>query len=442
MDTIRKAGRFLSSMKAAILLLIILISACALGSFLPQGESFERYAELFGERPAGAIVALGLNDVFHCVWFLLAAAFLCANLIFCNLTRVSSVWRNFRNSGKIERILSSRETASIKTSEFHEEAFERMGFGEVKKGEDPETGRTLYYSHRGRFGYWGAWVCHLGILLLILGFGFGQSLKEEYTVYGVPGQSKQIGDTDYILTIDDFHIEYTDQGAVEQYTTDLTVRSLSGESQSGKSSVNAPASLFGMKIFQNSTGLAAAMRIQKNGEDLQSEILCAGDFVPVSDKEDLVICLRAVYPDYALVDGVPMSLSSEFKNPAYLYTVFYQGQRLGMGALPEGEALTIDEYTVTFSDPMDYTLLQVKRDPFIPLALLGGLVTLLGVILSLYVQPSCMWAIQEEDGSWSVRISSRKGGAVLADRFREVFEADKRNEYDRSHENDKEQGTT
>ena len=92
------------------------------------------------------------------------------------------------------------------------------------------------------------------------------------------------------------------------------------------------------------------------------------------------------------------------------------GQMLGMNALLETEELTIDEYTVTFSEPQNFTIIQIKKDPFTFLALIGGLVTLLGLVLAFYIQYSAVWAV-EENGKWTMHGTSPKGGVLFRDRF-------------------------
>ena len=342
--TFKKIRSFLGSMKFAMILLIILILACAAGSFVTQGQTYAWYAARYGERTAGGIIALGLDDVFHSPWFIAITAFLCLNLLLCNLIRLPALIRRAKEKS------GAREKAGI----------------------------------------WGAWVCHLGVLILIIGFGLGQTLKSEYTVYGVPGDIKPVGDTAYVLTIEDFRTDKKENGSVIQYTTDISVRDLiSGNVASGSVSVNNPAALFGLKFFQNSTGWAADMHVSKNGEEIQTATVCAGDYLAFEDKPDLVVAFNRFYPDYDPENAMTVSTDTdEITNPAYLYSAYYQGQLLGMNALPESEKLTIDEYTVTFSDPQAYTLLQVKRDPFAPLALIGGLVTLLGLVLAFYVRPA------------------------------------------------------
>ena len=118
---------------------------------------------------------------------------------------------------------------------------------------------------------------------------------------------------------------------------------------------------------------------------------------------------------------MPLSASEEIRNPAYLYQVYYQGQLLGMNVLMQGEELTIDEYTVLFENPRNYTLLAVKRDSFTWLVLLGGLITLVGLVLAFWLQPRAVWAEREGNG-WHVYGRCRKGGALFRDEFMKAAE--------------------
>ena len=178
-----------------------------------------------------------------------------------------------------------------------------------------------------------------------------------------------------------------------------------------------------MKFYQNSTGWAASVIVEKNGEELQREILCAGEFISVADKPDLVIYLNAFYPDYAMVEGEPVTLSSKLNNPAYLYRVYYQGNMIGMNALTGDDVITIDEYTVRFEDPQSYTLIQIKKDRFAGLALAGGIITLLGIVLALFVQPAAVAAIRQQDGNWKVYASGKKGGLLFVEDFEKAVSA-------------------
>ena len=416
----RKIWKFISSMPFAIALLLLLAAACALSSLVTQGQSYAWYAQRYSERTAALIVALHLDDAFHSPWFIAITAFLCLNLTTCNLLRLPGLIRRTRaDSDPLAAIRGSAEVTVPGLSD-PEAAFSRLRMRPVRCAGD--EGREALFASRHAVGHWGAWVCHLGVLLLILGFGLGQMTQAQYVVYGVPGQSKPIGDSGYALSIDDFTVRRYEDGTPEQYTSAITVYDLAGgddASRSAEISVNTPARLYGMKFYQNSTGWAAQVDVRKDGAPLQQEVVCAGDYLAVADKSDLVIYFNAFYPDYVLTPGAgPGTASDQLNNPAYLYSVYYQGQIIGMNALMADEELTIDEYTVTFSRPQSYTLIQVKRDRFTWLALIGALTTALGLFLALYIQPEKVWALREDDGSWTLHGHSRKGGAL----FREKIE--------------------
>ena len=330
-------------------------------------------------------MTLQLDDAYHSWWFMAISIFLCLNLLTCNVIRLKSLVSRFRAFAEMPGPGRKGDVSAAAGTD-PREAFGKLGMRRVRSGKG-EDGKEILYAARRRAGIFGAWVCHLGILLLILGFSLGQYMHKEYTAYGVPGQTRLIGDTGYAVTIDDFRIGLREDETVEQYTADITVRNVAvsgnGEAASASVSVNHPATLFGLKFYQNSTGWAAKLTVLKDGTKMQEEVVCAGDYLTVADKQDLVIMLTAFYPDYIFVDGRgPATASSSLRNPGYLYTVYYKGEVLGMNVLTGDDYLTIDEYTVLFTEPQNYTLLQIKQDRFQMLALLGGIVVLLGLFLS------------------------------------------------------------
>ena len=412
----KKSLKLISSMRFAVVLLIVLALACALSSLVTQEQSYSWYASVYGERTAALILALGADDAFHSWWFVLITAFLCVNLLMCNIIRLPQVIRRVRSERDITKALAGRGDVIAEGVKDPEAMFGKLRMGKPEKGLS-DLGRPALFSSKNRIGLWGAWVCHVGILLLMLGFGLGQMTRKQYTVYGVPGQTKPLGNTGYTITVDDFIVDLHDDDTVEQYTTAFTLTGAEGD-LSASVSVNAPMTLHGMKFFQNSTGWAAKLTVYKDHEFLQESVLCAGEYAAVSDKPGLVIYLNALYPDYVMVPGVgPSTASTRLDNPAYLYSVYFQNQMIGMNALMDGEVITIDEYTVTFTEPQQYTLLQVKEDHFTPLALAGGILIMIGLFLAFYLLPCKTWAIQGEDGLWEVHGTCRKSGKLFFERF-------------------------
>ena len=393
----------------AITLLVVLAAACVVASFVTQGQSAAWYAEAYGEGTAKLIVGLGLDDAFHSWWFLTLTAFLCGNLLLCNLTRLKPLIARTKREADPAAALSGPADAACEAVADPLPLFERLRLPKPKTCEIE-----------------GPWVCHLGILLLILGFTLGQLTHREYTVYGVPGDTKPIGDTGYYLTIDDFEVQLREDDTVAQYVADITIfRAPQGsttvpDSMSDTVSVNHPARLYGFKVYQNSTGYAARITVNEEGTPLQTTVVCAGEGIEIADAPGLRVYLNAFYPDFYLQPGVgPMTLSGRMNNPAYLYSITYRDSMVGMNYWQEADGpITVNDYSITFSEPQSYTLLQVKTDRFQGLALLGGLITLLGLILAFYLLPAKAWAVADETGTWTVYGQSRKGGAL----FREAFE--------------------
>lgn len=410
----KKVWKFLGSMQFAIILLVVLILACAGGSFIPQGLSYEQYAEMYSQRTAGLVLGLGLDDVFHAWWFLVITVFLCGNLLLCNLVRLPQLLKRTRLTADPAHL--GTPSVTLEGVRDPEALFARLRMPKAREYTD-DQGRPLRLSVQNRAGLWGAWVCHLGILLLILGFGLGQMTKEEYTVYGVPGELKRVGDTNYAVRIRDFRVDRAENGFVEQYTAELTVLDVSDENdvvaEDTTASVNHPGSAFGFKLYQNSMGDAAKLTLRRDGESVQENWICAGDSVLILGTP-LSLRLQSVLWEEAEGERIPTG---------YAYMIYVGEEFYTMNVQGEGETIPdFQPYEAQLSEAQSYTLLQIKRDRFTPLAFLGGIVTMLGLLLAFYLQTRKLWALQNEDGSWTVCGQSPKGGALFAERVREAAE--------------------
>ena len=296
---------------------------------------------------AGLILALHLDDAFHSWWFMLINGFLCVNLMLCNVTKLPQLVRRTKAAASPEEALRMPGDVCAENVAEPEAALGRLHMPAPKAGTTPE-GKKYLFASKNRAGLWGAWVCHLGILLLIAGFALGQMTQKQYTVYGVPGQARPVGDTGYTLAIDDFRMDMREDGTAAQYASDITLTAPGGGAQSAMVSVNNPATLSGMKFYQNSTGWAATVSVLEGGEPLQEEVLCVGEYLRVADKPDLVVYFNAFYPDYVQgANGMPATASDRLVDPACLYSVYYQDGIVGMNVLMSGEVVTIDDYTAS-----------------------------------------------------------------------------------------------
>ena len=335
---LKKIFRFLKGMPFSFILLGIISAACVLGSVIPQGQNAAYYMDLYGARRGGLIMALSLDRVFSCAWFIALAALLCFNLILCSISRVKGV------------VTAWKRTRSI--------------------------------------GIWGSWVTHLGILLLILSFALSQYTSGEEEIYGIPGSTQPLGDTGLSVTIDSFEVKLRDDFTVEQYVAGLTVRNGKGESISGEASVNHPLKAFGFSFYQNSMGWADYVDIYKGAELVKTDLICTGEYTYPNDLPSLALMFNKFYPDFAqAVDGSLYTVTPLLNNPKSLYSIFYNGNLVSMDIADPGEAIAVHEYIFVMRDPVQYTLIVGKTDPYAWTVFVSALVLMAGLVLSFYVRP-------------------------------------------------------
>ena len=397
-------------MRFGMLLLGLVCVACVLDSALPQGKTLEWYLEHYSPRKAALIYGLNLSDVFHSTWFLILTAVLCCNLVLCTLLHLPGLLRRMRDAADSDAVAKARPVATLTGVTQPDQLFERLHMGKPKALE--ADGRQVRFASRNRLGLWGGTVCHLGILLLILGYVLGQTTKLEYTVYGLPGQTKPVGDTGYTLTIDDFQMGLQDSGTPDQFTSRVTIHNPSGSaSESAEISVNDPGSLLGFSATQNSMGNAAKLTVLVHGELYQETVLCQGEYLQLANTP-LAIFFDGYEADAPFDDGSV--------HDVYDYTIYDSSSgRSASDYQLEGEAaMTTSVYEIRFSEPQHYTLLQLKKDRFLWLAMLGALTVLVGLILAFYLQPKQLRALEEPDGTWTLYAYSRKGGALFADQVK------------------------
>lgn len=398
---LRRLWRLCYSMKLAIALLLILAAACTLGGILPQGSVANYYLNAYGQTWGGLILALGLDRVFSCWWFLLSALLLCLNLCLCSILRFPQLLRRTREAFSLEQRLAEVGHVSV-SANAGEDFFARMGFRHVT--EVAHEGAVWRYAVRRRAGLWGSWLTHLGMLMIIVGFALGQMFSFEATVYGVPGQEKPFDNGRYLMEIQDFQVLLRADYTVEQYVSTLAVTDThSGETETGVARVNAPMDAFGMRLYQNSTGWAADVEVHKDGKLVRTEILCGGESLREMDGA-LALVFTKFYPDLGFgPDGKPLTLTPEVKNPYALFSLYYNGELLDMNLSKFGSPITVDEYQFYFTNPRQYTLIQVGRDPTVAFVAAGAAILLLGLGLAFYLRTEELWSDGETVWGRSLR---------------------------------------
>ena len=414
----KKIGRFLSSMGFAVGLLVLLAAACALSSLVEQGLTEEMYASRYGEGLASVIMALQVNDAYHSIWFMVLSGFLCLNLILCNLIRFPAFLRRFRQEKDPAAAIGTAGNLGETETDEPEKVMAAMRMSRTVRCTTAD-GREALFAGQNAFGLWGAWICHLGVLLLIAGFALGQITLRETTIWGTAGDTCTMPETGILVTIDDFRTETREDASVAQYVTEITVTDpATGRTEKASVSVNHPADVGGFHLYQNNTGWAASAVVTRDGTEIQRKTL-----LPQQTTEVSVLGLQD-QPEYAFYFAGIRTMQGEGQEDRTLY--FYDLYRSGVLQqsyyfFGEGK-VAVGETEVTFT-PRPFTLLVARQDRFAPMALVGGLITLAGLALAFYLQPKALWAVREDGGKWTIRGRSRKGQALMKEQLEEAVRA-------------------
>lgn len=402
----KKKLSFLYSMKFGVTLLAILVVVCMLGSFIQQGKIDNYYLNLYGNQIGHLILGLGINDVFHCWWVVLLASFLCLNLVLCSIVRFPVILKKFQSGYTADR-LEKLPVFKIETNlAFDDQLMQKLQMPKAVKTE------KVYYSVKGKWGIWGSWLCHLSLLMIIIGYSAGQLLSVDTSIYGVPGQTKSVQGADELIqiTIDDFDVLLREDHTVEQYIATLTVENGAHQVVSGTSMVNQPLDAFGYRFYQNSLGWANILSVYKGEELIHEGVLCVGESYTLEELP-LTLVLAQFYPDFAMVDGQPMTLTPYLNNPNAIFGLYYEQNLIDMNSVEMEKAIQVDDYVFVLHHPQQYTLIQVLYDPTMKFVLLGGIIMLVSLYLSFYTRCEECW-IKEVNGKAVVYGYAQRGSAL------------------------------
>lgn len=410
MSKVKKKGKlmkFLSSMKFGMILLAVLAGYSILGTVLPQGNLPGFYEENYSEVIFKLIQIFQLDNVYHSVYFIVLTILLSINLFFCSIKRLPSARKQYEKSKKFDKNLRNNNDFTIRvSSDIDPKAdLSKLGFKniEFKTLDD----KKLWYGFRRSIGYFGSFIVHLGLLIVIVAFAAGKILGYETYVRGVPGDELFIEDTPYHMDLREYDIEYRSDYSIHQYISTVDYKNDQGEIlNSGEISVNDPMRVKGYKVYQSGTGWMMNLIVDKEDEEIKRERFYQSGIVFINE-ENLAIEFRDFYPDFLFSDGKAYTRSPFLNNPKYLYTIYEDGMSVDMNVASIGEKITYNDITFTAFEPKLYTVLQVVKDPGAIFAGVGGVMMLLGLLLTFYYVPQHI--ILEESGEvWTLYGDTQK----------------------------------
>jgi len=305
---LRWGWRQLTSMRTALVLLLLLAIAAVPGSIVPQRSADPNgVSQYFTDNPdlAPVLEKLSMFDVYTSPWFSAIYILLFVSLIGCVLPRTKHHWKALRSQpprtpARLARLDDHRDVtvsvpggqdaaavaaaavdsaaAQLRKSGYRVARYDSRGTFSVsaERGYLRETGNLVF--HAALVGVLlavgiGGGFTYTGQRVLVEGQAFANSLLD-YSSFN-PGRFVS-GDTltPYSMTLDQFDVNYVapgqpGSGQAGDFVAHMTTQAPGGEPQDGEIRVNHPLDVQGDRIYLLGNGYAPTVTIRNaQGEEV------------------------------------------------------------------------------------------------------------------------------------------------------------------------------
>ncbi|WP_013324536.1 cytochrome c biogenesis protein [Gloeothece verrucosa] len=400
----RRLIAVIADLRLAIILLLSIALFSISGTVIEQGESVAFYQQNYPEDPAlfgflswKWILILGLNHVYSTWWFLSLLVLFGSSLIACTFTRqlpalkVAQRWKFYQEPRQFQKLSLSTELKTESSSSLIAQL--------EKKGYKIYQENQAIYARKGIIGKIGPIVVHVAIIVILAGSIWGALsgfLAQEMVPSGATFGIKNIIEKglvaaspltkNWLVKVNRFWIDYTPDGKVDQFYSDLSVVDKEGAELDHKIiHVNKPLRYDGVTFYQTDWGIAGvAVQINNSPVFLLP-------MAQLSSKGSSRIWGTWIPTKPDLSEGVSL-LAKDLQGTMLVYDK--EGNLTS--AVRPGIPLEINGVTLKVKDLIGSTGLQIKSDPGIPFVYTGFALLMLGVMMS-YVSHSQIWILQANE---------------------------------------------
>ena len=470
---LRWGWRSLTSMRTALILLLLLALASIPGSVFPQrGTDAARVEDWIAANPGTGpwLDRLGMFDVFASPWFAAIYLLLCISLIGCIVPRTAEFVSSARKPpppapSRLSRMPAYAQVAADEDALDVAEQFLRAHRWRVRRDADSIAAEKGYLHEVGNL------LFHLCFIFLLLAVAVGGLFGWSARVIVVEGRgftgsltqfdsfrSGRLVDPDRIapfsVILEDFTATFQEsgqqRGAPRQFEAKALVSQRPGAPEVEQEfSVNSPLVLPGVKVFLTGHGYAPQIKITRpDGTVVFDDAVVflprdgnqtSAGVVKLPD-EDPGFALTGLFLPTATIDPVrgPISTFPDARDPQLflgaftgdiptggsVYRLDTSGlERIGTKALRPGQTWELPDGTqVQFTGYRDFANLSLAHDPGRWLALIASVLVILGVSMSLLLQRRRVWVrvAGSPDTVAEVAGLSKSGGGRVHDDVREI----------------------
>ncbi len=375
---------FFSSMKLGLALLAVVAFFAAVGTIF-KGQDPSTVSRFWQ--------ALGITDVYSTAWFRLLMGLLCINLVICSIQRFQGIYnKTFRpvvplsmaavpNKARQEIKGDSNQLRAALETNLRGRRFRIVT-------EETESGWG-FVALKHRWGNWGSFLTHLAFVILVIGslisgmFGFSGVIEgwegQTTSLQQAQVQHGKITDN-YNIKVNSFTPKFLPDGERDNWYTDLSILQGSKEVARQTISVNHPLTYHGLTFYQSSWGIGLSINI--NGTDYPLEMSEGDSSGPMQlPGSDLALALMA---------------GQNLRTPSISYVLYKGSQQVGQGTVQSGQ--TVDLQNAGKLKVTGWiSIMQVKKDPGVPVVWLGCAMLLAGLLLSFYWRPVTLSGVMEKE---------------------------------------------
>jgi cytochrome c biogenesis protein len=431
--------KFFSSVKLAIVLLIILASTSIVGTLIPQQRTPSEYLAHYGQL-GHFLMRLQLTRLYHSFWFVALLALFALNISVCTLERLSPKLR------KTFRPRLETEPKAVLALKIRDRFKKSLGLSQAgvevtdelrKRGyriraEQKETTQFLLARKRV-LNWYGADTVHLGLLVILIGGIISGLLSYRENLSFTGQQTLPISKASFQVRLDRFETEFYPNGAVRDWISTLTILENGRPVLSRAVEVNHPLSYGGFVFYQSGYGwdwenprLELVAKKKDDAGFSQSIQLKVGEKAKLPNTA-MEIIVRRFVPDFMIDDkNEVVTRSLDANNPAALIEGWEAGQQVFSGWIfakfPDFAKIHSSKETNLSFELKDfkagqYSVIEVAKDPGVNVIWLGCALLMAGLFLAFY-WPSREIKIILEEVEGKTEIMA--GG--IAAKSREAFE--------------------
>lgn len=431
LDIIGRVWRFFTSVRLALVLILLIAAAVLVGTLLDQAppsviandaawdQWLERARDKYGAW-TDIFAFLQLFNVFHSLWFRILVALLTANIIVCTINRWKGIWTTvfhtrvrmgdaFFQHSRFHAAMTAQMPLPL-AAERVRKAMSRARY-RVQTQADETT--VAIYADKHRFSRFGTFLSHLSIVMILVGTVIGSMWGFRDKEFIIPeGGSREVGrGTGLSVYLDHFTDEYDPAGPPKDFRSDIIIYKNGAEVKRGTVRVNSPMSYDGVRFYQSFFGQTAVMEVKDetgaviyNGSvPLAWQTIDGGRPVGSFDLPDKDLAVYVVGPRTGETD--PLVPAGEMRVEIYKGN---SGTLAGIQNLTQGQPAEISGLTYTFVRETRFTGLSVSKDPGVNIIWIAAALMVVGLAMLFYFPPKRVWALckQRPDGTADVRIAT------------------------------------